>query len=495
MYKRDLRSHGVTTKINVRYSDNPQQDSLPISADINFPNVHQSTDVVNFGNCLMDTKKRSYITLTNTSKVPAVYKWVLLENDEESQDEASRPMSGASTPPDTPGGGAKKAKKGLPNNQVFDIMPIYGVLPPGDQIKVEFSYFAYGGFKAECEAVLEVEGGPYCNVKLSGESSTIQYTVEPRELELGQQLYDRTVEREIVLWNQGRVAIQYDVNTLSLSRPGVVVVLPTKYGLPGTLPAGQKETLRLKVRPGIPEMLNEVLLFEIGPFEPVPVKINVEGVYGGFYLTIPRAPSDEAKFMEAMEQAQHTIGIDGPKLGISPMPVDRRARSVAPTVRPGSAKSKISMLDDAKSMIGDGKSMIGAKSMAGTMVTMGGPSAIVVETETEAERLMLCGFLLEKEEADFNELLKGPPTEEEMIQIVSSRGAATDGDADASITNAAKGPDPTDLADFATRPGRLLLQKRLARPDLVRQSYPVTLSEYCLDLGFVVKVRLPAAEP
>lgn len=485
MYKRDLKSIFVQSKVNIRYSDNPQVDSLNVSADINFPNIHHSADSINFGNCLSDTKKRSYITLTNTSKVPAVFQWVLLEPEEEQH----RP--GSPSPPGSPSSKSASSSKRLPNNQVFDILPINGVMAPGDQIKVEFSYFSYPGFKAECEAVLEVEGGPYATVMLSGESSTIQFSLEPREMDLGQQLYDRTVERELVLWNQGKVAIQYDIDLLSLSRPGVVVVLPTKFGLPGTLPAGQKETFRLKVRPGIPEMLNEVVLVAIGPFEPIPIKINVEGCYSGFFLTIPRSPSDEVKFMEAMEQAQHSIGVDGPKLGICQIQPDRRARSIAPSraaaQRPGSAKSKMSLLEETRSVagtaLGDGsKSMVGARSVAGTMVTMQGPSPMEVEIETEVERLLMCGYLLEKEAEEFTALLDLPPTKGEIPDV---RRQSDNGDSNAATS---KATDLADIKDFATREGRTLLQKRLANPDVVRKSYPVVLSEYCLDLGYVVKV-------
>lgn len=139
--------------------------------------------------------------------------------------------------------------------------------------------------------------------------------------------------RHARLYRNPQVPIEYDVNLLSLSRPGtVVVVASTSRGVPGVLPAGQKETFRVRCRPGIPDILNETALFEIGPYEPVPLKVMMEGIYPGIYLTVPRLPASEEVFMEAMEAAQHTIAIDGPKLGISSMLPDRRARSVAPSM-------------------------------------------------------------------------------------------------------------------------------------------------------------------
>lgn len=62
-------------------------------------------------------------------------------------------------------------------SQTFDILPIKGLLKPGDVENMEFSYFAYPSLKASGLAVCHVEGGPdyevdildfhrYCNCAL-----------------------------------------------------------------------------------------------------------------------------------------------------------------------------------------------------------------------------------------------------------------------------------------------------------------------------------------
>lgn len=62
------------------------------------------------------------------------------------------------------GGSQVSAKP--PAAQLFDILPIKGVLRPGETETVNFSFFAYPGVKAAASALCLVEGGP--NYTVSG---------------------------------------------------------------------------------------------------------------------------------------------------------------------------------------------------------------------------------------------------------------------------------------------------------------------------------------
>lgn len=61
-------------------------------------------------------------------------------------------------------------------------------------------------------------------VTMSGESNNIRYSVEPQFLDLGQQQYDRVLESELTIANQGKVPFVYSINTRLLSRPSVITV-------------------------------------------------------------------------------------------------------------------------------------------------------------------------------------------------------------------------------------------------------------------------------
>lgn len=51
-----------------------------------------------------------------------------------------------------------------PPSQLFDILPIHGVLEPGQKEQVEFSYYAYPGVKAAAVAACSVVDGPVYQV-------------------------------------------------------------------------------------------------------------------------------------------------------------------------------------------------------------------------------------------------------------------------------------------------------------------------------------------
>ena len=78
---------------------------------------------------------------------------------------------------------------------------------------------------------------------MSGESNNIKFSVEPQQLDLGLQLYNRVAERDLIIFNSGKVPYDFCINTSLLSRQSVVEPVP-RSGLVGP---GHKETIKLKV--------------------------------------------------------------------------------------------------------------------------------------------------------------------------------------------------------------------------------------------------------
>ncbi|KAG2489301.1 hypothetical protein HYH03_012133 [Edaphochlamys debaryana] len=408
-FKDDLQSVQTRTKLQIVYSDNPQRDSVDLYGDIDFPNLAFETTNIDFGSVLLDTTRRVPVRVVNSSNVDVVYTWAW---DKASVQEDVNSIASMSL---------RQGRPKPPPTQLFDVMPIRGVLRPGEAETMMFTFFAYPGMKASCTAMCQVEGGPTYTVNLSGESNNIKYAVEPQAMDFGVQLYDRTVEREMMLTNSGKVPFSYNFNTSRLSRPGIVEAIPAS----GTIAPLTKEIIKLRVCPGIPEKLVETLLVEVAHFEPVPVQITVEGTYAAVSLNLPRQRDDvfstclESARQKIIQAALSHVPVDEPEnpddaaLSLAPSGPPKRAsrRSMRPVGDGPQASGKSisgarSIAAGAKSIAAGAKSIAaGAKSMAPARAQSAHSNAgrtgaqlpAEKKVEVEAERLRLITLLLERE--------------------------------------------------------------------------------------------------
>ncbi|XP_053911801.1 hydrocephalus-inducing protein-like, partial [Cuculus canorus] len=71
--------------------------------------------------------------------------------------------------------------------EVFNILPLHGVLLPGESQRVMFTFFAHANIVARVMALCRVEGGPTYEVALSGEASLINSVLDNAEIDYGLQ--------------------------------------------------------------------------------------------------------------------------------------------------------------------------------------------------------------------------------------------------------------------------------------------------------------------
>lgn len=76
----------------------------------------------------------------------------------------------------------------LPFLQVFDILPLYGELQPGESQQVTFTFFGHANLVVHITALCEVQGGPTYEVMLSGEASVVSYLLDVTEIDWGLQV-------------------------------------------------------------------------------------------------------------------------------------------------------------------------------------------------------------------------------------------------------------------------------------------------------------------
>eukprot|EP00798_Chlamydomonas_sp_ICE-L_P006741 gene6741-3411_t len=410
--KGDSVSALIKQKLKVEYTDNPQKDAVDLIAKIDFPNLKFESQSIEFGSCLADTTHRKAIRVTNCSDVEA---------------------------------------KALPKPtavQLFDILPITGALAPGQSELITYSFFAYPGTKASALSLCSVEGGPTYKVSMTGESNNIKYSVEPQFIDMGPVLYDKTVEKEIVIANNGKVPFDYRINCSNLQRSSVVTPVPAS----GVVGPGQKEVVKLKICAGIPDRLMETVLVELAHFDPVPIQIVMEGVYPAVSLALPRIK--DQLFLKAYEEAVLAAQDLSQALFTTQSLTSFKAADTGRKLN--TAQSNIS----AKSV---------AKSISKSTATLGEPTMVnqlssEKKLDLEADRLRLISILV----GGGMSVTSG---------VGSSRAAAT--------------PNPSDLDGTAkglTSPGGTA--KKAAKPKAAPPATGPTeliAANYLVDFGYVVK--------
>ncbi|XP_062403912.1 hydrocephalus-inducing protein homolog [Sardina pilchardus] len=210
--------------------------------------------------------------------------------------------------------------------EVFDILPIYGRLQPGESQPVAFSFFGHANISSQVLALCEVEGGPTYEITLKGEASLVTYTLDTTDINLGPQLFDRVAEAEIVLRNTGRVG--FDFSTLPQDqagnpdnpRPGQPLVIPSS----GHIEANTEQRISVYYLPGVPEVFHKTFQLQVAFFELETISLCGEGIFPRVCLDLPR-DLDELKYGPLLKVARENVENEKPReeLLSQPPTVDR----------------------------------------------------------------------------------------------------------------------------------------------------------------------------
>lgn len=71
---------------------------------------------------------------------------------------------------------------------MFDILPLYGTLRPGDTEQVTLTFYGHADIWGQARAVCEVEGGPTYELTLKGEASLVEYNFDTLQIDYGKQV-------------------------------------------------------------------------------------------------------------------------------------------------------------------------------------------------------------------------------------------------------------------------------------------------------------------
>ncbi|KAG7520061.1 hypothetical protein JOB18_021887 [Solea senegalensis] len=197
----DRVSRVVDKFLEVFYPGQPQQDRVELRAEVHFPNLHFSSTTVDFGCVLNYTETLRVITMTNCSQLPVSYRWAYLEDQkhctvrETDMHEDGGQQKNNENETRTPFPAITVTRKPWPSvyeqnrtqcpvraEEVFDVLPMYGHLQPGEKQLVTVSFYGHEHIKREVVAQCHVEEGPIYEIKLRGEASVISYSIDSAQV-------------------------------------------------------------------------------------------------------------------------------------------------------------------------------------------------------------------------------------------------------------------------------------------------------------------------
>ncbi|XP_074708608.1 hydrocephalus-inducing protein homolog [Strix uralensis] len=189
---------------------------------------------------------------------------------------------------------------------VFDVLPHYGVLQPGESQRVMFTFFGHTNIVAHVMALCRVEGGPTYEIALSGEASLINYLLDVTEIDCGLQVPHASLGRgpcRETITGGGKMGFTYVVlrpsaGTADSPLPGVPLVLPST----GYVGPGQEQVLKVYYLPGVPGAFCRTFHIQVGHLEPEEISLKGEGSFPRIYLDLPRNIKGNEKYEKVLKE-------------------------------------------------------------------------------------------------------------------------------------------------------------------------------------------------
>ncbi|OCT82470.1 hypothetical protein XELAEV_18025000mg [Xenopus laevis] len=352
-YIHDLRSRVIDEVLTIRYAEHPHTDHISIQAEVHFPNLHFPTTQIHFGCILNDTESVQELTVTNNSPLPVHYRWSYLTEKLDSQirDAYLKKQETSQTSYIEENGIIPNSELHFQNlienydekdlmseseqdelnqdhhlpvlpildkatmseedhvitgvEEVFDIMPLFGTLQPGDSQIICFTFYGHTGISAQAKALCDVIGGPTYEISLEGEASLVSYTLSTKDINYGIQRFDQVAEANVILKNTGKVDFPFTVLNQNcegtmVPRPGEPLIQPVS----GHIAAGEEGVLKVSYFSGIPESFQRVIQLQVGHFEPESITLQGEAVFPRICLDLPRNIKENEKLQAYLREAE-----------------------------------------------------------------------------------------------------------------------------------------------------------------------------------------------
>lgn len=201
--------------------------------------------------------------------------------------------------------------------EVFDILPLYGLLKPGETEQITMTFYGHSDTSSIAIAQCDVEGGPTYEVKLMGQSSLVEYRLDATEVDFGQQMYDQVASATITIMNLGTVGFEFQALNMDPANsqkplPGVPAMCPHK----GYIKALEKQEITIKFLPGIPDTFKKSFQIQVAHFEPETITVFCDGIFPRISLDLPRYIDPMGIYEAALAQAKENLSQPAKKADI-----------------------------------------------------------------------------------------------------------------------------------------------------------------------------------
>ncbi|XP_064243061.1 hydrocephalus-inducing protein-like isoform X2 [Passer domesticus] len=188
----------------------------------------------------------------------------------------------------------------LKAEKAFSILPLSGVLQPGESQEVSFTFSGPFYTIAHVTALCHVERGPTYEVVLTGEASCISYSLSLREINCGLQMFNEIHHSNVTLANTGKIEFSWVLNPSPADqhRPGVFLVNPTT----GSIPPGEKQVLEFSYMPGLPGAFSRTYQLTVGDLDPENIFLNGEAFCPMISVNLPWNIKGNEKYEKPLTQ-------------------------------------------------------------------------------------------------------------------------------------------------------------------------------------------------
>ncbi|XP_064243238.1 hydrocephalus-inducing protein-like [Passer domesticus] len=188
----------------------------------------------------------------------------------------------------------------LEAEKAFRIVPLSGVLQPGESQQVSFTFCGHLDTISNVTVLCHVEGGPSYEVVLTGEASRASYSLRPREISCGSQMFNEIHHSNVTLANSGKIEFSWVLNPSPADKhlPGVFLVKPTT----GSIAPGKKQVLKFSYMPGLPGAFSRTYQLKVGDLDPENICLKGEASFPMISVNLPWNIKGNEKYEKTLKQ-------------------------------------------------------------------------------------------------------------------------------------------------------------------------------------------------